>query len=213
MLVMPLFCKNSKKPLSLLTGQITLKSNFFCQQNLTKTSISLLNRVTCITFSKMGKLDKSAAIGAGMLGILAAAPAIAEEPKGQIQLAAATSGVSQQVDCVAYAREGTSRADKKQRLKDCRLGKLDTRISDQEAVIAEQQRVLAELNDMLKTHQMRIDELGVIRDANDQELARVVAINGKLLVQRSNLETQIAQSQARQEVILDEIEAFIRSRG
>ena len=124
MLVTPQICKNRPEWLDLLTGQITSKSNFFCQLNLTKTSNSLLNRDTCITFSKMGKLDKSAAIGAGMLGILAAAPAMAEEPKGQIQLAAATTSTSQQVDCVAYAKQGTTRAEKKRSAERMPIGEI-----------------------------------------------------------------------------------------
>ena len=210
MLVMPLFCKNSQKPLGPHTGQNTLKSNFFCQLNLTKTSFSLLNRDTCITFSNMGKLDKSAAIGAGMLGILAAAPAMAEDKTGQIQLAAATSGVSQQVDCKLLARnhEGTGK-EKMKVYSDCRNGVLQSENEALDVRITEQQRIIAALNQILSEQQLRIDELGAIRDANGQELARIVAINGKLLIRRQNAEIASAEARARSNAALDEAERYI----
>ena len=107
MLVTLQFCKNSKKPLGHPTGQTSPKSNFFCQQNLTKPSNSLLNRDTYPNFTQMG-INKGAALGTMMMGALVAPEALAGDKTGEIKLAAATTGVSQQVDCVAYAREGTS---------------------------------------------------------------------------------------------------------
>ena len=53
MQVSPLFCKNPQKPLGPHIGKNTLKSNFFCQLNLTKVSIYLLNRDTYLTFIPM----------------------------------------------------------------------------------------------------------------------------------------------------------------
>ena len=212
MLVTPHFCKNTQKPLGHPTGQNTPKSNFFCQQNLTKPSISLLNRDTYPNFTQMG-INKGAALGTMMMGALVAPEALAGDKTGEIKLAAATTSTSQQVDCVAYAKQGATRAEKKDRLKECRLGKLDS-------TIAEQERVIAALNEILAKQQLRIDELGVIRDANNQELARVVAINGKLLVQRQQLEQRIADANQRTAAAeasiaqtLDEIEAFIRSQS
>ena len=91
--------------------------------------------------------------------------------------------------------QGTSRADKKERLKECRLGKLDARI-------AEQKRILAALNEILAEQQMQIDEQGRILNELDQEIARVVAINGKLLIRRQ-------QAEANQVAILDRVERYI----
>lgn len=77
--IMPRHGKNILGWLGLLTGQITPKSNLFCQENLTKIGISLQNRDTYLPLSKMGKLDKSALAGALMMGAAIAAPAQAEQ--------------------------------------------------------------------------------------------------------------------------------------
>ena len=75
--------------------------------------------------------------------------------------------------------------------------------------IADQQRILTALNQILSEQQLRIDELGAIRDANGQELAQIVAINGKLLIRRQNAEIASAEARARSNAALDEAERYI----
>jgi len=193
---MPISSKKSFKPISLLTGQNTPKSNFFCQESLTKWPKFLENRDEFKKLSKMGKLDKGAALGSMMLGALAVQPALAEEPKAEVFHVA--SNVSQQVDCVAYAKKGATRADKKQRLSDCRVGKLD-------AQIAEQERVLKALNEQLAALNLQIDENARILDEQGNELAQIVAINGQLVMKIQQTDQQIAQKLQEAERILQNL--------
>lgn len=53
MLVMPLLCKNPFKYVGLPTGQNALKSNYFCQLDLTKFIKFLENRVSYLIFPLM----------------------------------------------------------------------------------------------------------------------------------------------------------------
>ncbi len=73
---------NTLNPIGRQTGQNTPKSNFFCQENLTKPLIPLENNDKYSLSSKMGNLDKSALAGALMMGGAAlATPALAEQSK------------------------------------------------------------------------------------------------------------------------------------
>ena len=239
MQVSPLFCKNRQKPLGHPTGQSSPKSNFFCQENLTKKIISLENRDTYKFFSKMeinegrlpadeevgkttsGKKIASPKVAMALAGALAAAtsPALAEDNTSQIQLAAATSSTSQQVDCVAFVKDQReiaadsgvkmSRKDQKSLLHQCRSGELQARI-------AEQKKILAEFDKEIEALNLRRNEQNQILDANGQAIAQIVAINDQWVIQRK-LNSEIAQIQenidgsvARQEEMLREAERILQ---
>ncbi|SNZ20071.1 hypothetical protein [Cohaesibacter gelatinilyticus] len=202
--------KKHRAPHSLLAGQNSLKSNLFCQENLTKTPISLENRDTYLSLLKMG-IDKGKALGAMMLGALAVDPALAEEQQPSVQLAGMTSG--QVTDCVAFVKQQRalaaehgnpmSRTAAMAMLGQCENGEL-------EKIIAEQQRVIAALRNEIKAIQLEIVENGQIIDANGRAIAKIVAINGQLIIRKQELDTEIASSRARQDELVRQAEAILQ---
>ncbi len=80
---LPLTCKNAQSPV--------LSFSVFRQESLTKSLKSLENRVTYLTSFKMGKFEKSAAVGAAMLGVMATGV------EAQEKLAFNMEGISPQV--------------------------------------------------------------------------------------------------------------------
>jgi hypothetical protein len=205
MSVSPTIGNNVRKLFGLLTGQTPPKSSFFGEDYLTKLLKFLENRDTYEFLLKMG-MDKGKALGAMMLGALAVEPALAEDRNPQVIQVA--SNVSQQVDCKLLARnhQGTG-PEKRKVFNDFRNGVLDDTIANQEAVIAEQQRVLAALNERLAELNLRIDENARILDEQNQELARIVAINGQLVIQIEQTDQQIAQKLQEAERILQGLAA------
>ena len=203
--------KNTQYPIVFLTGQYTPKSNFFCQENLTKSPKSLKNRDTYLSLLKMGKLDKLGR-GLALAGALAAAePALAEDQRPSVQLAGMTSG--QVTDCVAFvkdqralaAQNGTpmSRTAAMTMLGQCENGEL-------EKIVAEQERIIAALREEIKTIQLEIDENGRIIAANGQAIAQIVAINGQLIIRRQALEEHISETEARIAALDADTEAKLR---
>ncbi len=208
--IMRQYRKNTQYPIVFLTGQNTLKSNLFCQENLTKSPKSLENRDTYLSLLKMGKLDKLGR-GLALAGALAAAePALAEDQRPSVQLAGMTSG--QVTDCVAFVRDQRalaadngvqmSRSEQKGLLLDCQNGQLDARIAEQERIIAELDAAIAKLN-------LRIDEQARILDANGRAIAQIIAINNQLII-RKQLETQIAALDADTAAKLAEAERILQ---
>lgn len=184
---------NRCNPLGLLTGQNTPMSNLFCQENLTRRAISLENRDTYKILFKMGKLDKSAMAALGMMGALATAPALAEDQRPSIQLAGMTSG--QVTDCVGFVKEQQalaadngvkmSRRDQVGLLDECRSGQLEARI-------AEQEQILAALDEEIRQIQLRLDEKAQILDEQGRVLAKIITINGQLIIRAQAADQRIA---------------------
>ena len=224
---MPYYCKNAQSPVMLFS--------VFCQESLTKSRHWVENIDNTLSLFKMAEnslgnsLSEEAveqtdsgkkiarpkvamALATSLAAMAPAGATLAEDNSAKVFQVASTT--SQQVDCKILARnhDGTGK-EKMKVYSDCRNGVLDAQIAEQEKVIAEQQRILAALNEILANQQMRIDELGRIRDANGKEFARIESINGKLIIRRQQLQTQIADSQTRQEAILDDIERYILSNS
>ncbi|SNZ20073.1 hypothetical protein SAMN06265368_3172 [Cohaesibacter gelatinilyticus] len=105
----------------------------------------------------------------------------------------------QATNCVAFVKDQRSlaaengmvlsRAEQKNLLHQCRNSEL-------EAIIAEQEHVLAALDEEIKAIQLEIDENGQIIDENGRAIAKIVAINGQLII-RKQLEAEIAETEAR----------------
>ena len=151
----------------------------------------------------MGNIDKSALAGMAMLGAMVAEPALAENQKIDPIVTGAVGSVSHQVDCKVLARnhDGTGK-EKLKVYSDCRDGVLQAETAELENELAKQKHILAALNKMLADQQIRIDEQGRILNELGEELARVVSINGKLIIRRQ-------QAHARSEAALDEAERYI----
>lgn len=217
MSLLPHSGKNQGRAHSLQTGQLTPKSNFFCQQNLTKAPFSLENRDT-YKFSLFMENKKGAALGAMMLGALTAEPALAEDKSGKIQLAQVTGSISRQAetatDCVAFVKEqrdaakdvgmSLSRKEQKLLLLDCRGGKLESRI-------AEQEKVIAALNANIAAINLEIDENNQIIDADGRAIGQIIAIKDQWVIQ-SNLNEQIETDQARTETAQAETQSIQNER-
>ncbi len=203
----PLTCKNAQSPV--------MSFSIFCQESLTKSTKSLENRVTYLTSLKMGKIDKSALAGAVMLGAMAAEATLAED-KAPILLAANTTN-SQVRDCMAEAKalDGT-KPEKINHLRACKrdqsneriaaqeetLQRQDEILAEQDRIIAEQERVLTALRERLAAQGVILNKQAQILDENGKVLAQILAVNGRLILQRQ-------QSIARQDAILDEAERYI----
>jgi hypothetical protein len=205
---MPVHRKKSDSPLGHPTAQNTLLSNFFCQESLTKSDTWVENNDNYLSLLKMGKLDKSALAGALMLGgAMVGEPALAEDQRPSVQLASST--ISQVENCGVFVREqrelaaqnGTpmSRADTVSLLADCRGGKLEARI-------AEQQRIIAALRSEIAAINLEVNENGQIIDANGQAIAQIVSINNQLILRRQNAEARMTAS-------LDRIEQFLLNQS
>jgi hypothetical protein len=204
-------CKNAQSS--------ELSFSIFCQINLTKLRHWVENIDNSSPLQKMGKLDKSALAGALMLGAaVTGEPALAED-KSNPDLHLASATVSEQVNCVAFVKEqrdlaketgiSMSRRDQKKLLHQCNNGQLEVRIAEQEKIIAALRKRLAELDIIL-------DEQARILDVQGRELARIVAINGQLIIQRKQLDNQIAEIQhdrakiqANTQQMLDEAERIL----
>ena len=205
----PVTCKNTQSPVmsfSIFCQTILAKSTHWVE-NIDNTlspfkmaEKSLGNDLQEETVEKTDSDKKFAnpkvamALAAGLSAMAPAGVALAEDNSAKVLQIGATT--SQQVDCKILAKnhDGT-RSEKRQIYSECRDGVLDARI-------VEQQRILAALNQILANQQMRIDELGRIRDKNGKELARIETINGKLIIRRQQAEQRTTQ-------ILDDIERYI----
>lgn len=188
-------------PKNLCRKSLPVLSTKKFRKSLTDFRNSIENRDTYLIFPNMGKLEKSAVAGALMLGgAMVGEPALAEEKSGQVHLAAATTETTTDVrDCMELRKElGWSR-------KEYRTCKREQR----QARIAEQERIIAALEKILAEQDMRIDELGHIRDANGRELARIQSINGKLLLRRQRADERIETAEENTARILDEIERYV----
>lgn len=194
--------------LGIPTVKNTLKSNYFCQENLTKPLFLVENIDTYSIFSIMGKLGN---LGNGMK-VLAAATMLggaAEAQETPTPVVPAAEAVSAQVtDCVAFVKEqrelasdvgiAMSRSEQKSLLHECNNGQLETRI-------AEQRAILAALDEQIQQLDLRLDEQARIIDAQGQELARIVAINGRLVIQRAAVQAEGQQYLDEAERILNEL--------
>ena len=205
--------KNTGMPIGHPTGQNAPKSNLFCQEYLTK-SLKLLDNIAENLFSSiMGKFGRLAG-AVGIVGALGAAEAAAgEKPTNAeipIPVTATVDDTGAQVtDCVAYVRAeldaqkakgiAMSRKDQKLLLLDCRGGNLDTRIAEQEAILADIRARMAER--LTEKYGITLDEDANVVDEFGKVLARVVAINGKLVLQR--------QLEEENEALLDEAKEII----
>ncbi len=205
---MPYYCKNSQSPVMLFS--------VFCQESLTKFCHWVENIDNTLSLFKMAEnslgngLSEEAveetnsgkklanpkvamALAAGLTAMAPAGAALAEDNSAKVFQVASTT--SQQVDCKIMARNYDGTGKEKMRVySDCRNGVLDAQIAEQEKVIAEQVRILVALNEILSEQQMRIDEQGRILNDLGEELARIVSINGKLIVRRQQAESRITQA-------------------
>ena len=211
--------KNGRNPIGLRTGQITLMSNLFCQENLTKILISLENRDTYKFLLKMSKSEKLAPVLA-LGAMLSGEPALAEgEDKGRLEVAAANQHVITELrDCMAEAKAhvGTKK-EKIAHLRQCkreeagkRIAQQKETIGEQERVLAEQQRILAALDEALQDLRLQVTTNGQILSEEGEVLAQIVTINGRLIMKRESLDDQIVASRKRQQQMLDEAERILQ---
>lgn len=149
-----------------------------------------------------GKLGRALTLASAV----AAAPVLAEEQNSPtVQLAAITN--RQVTDCVGFVREQRdlarenniemSRADQRSLLHQCNRGELQERI-------AEQERIIAALNEQIEALHLRIDENGRLIDEQGRELARLISINGQLILRRQEVQADTA-------AMLDQAERILQS--
>lgn len=159
--------------------------------------------------AEFGKLGRALTLA----GAVAASPALAEDADSRsLQLAAMTN--DQVTDCVGFVREqrdlaaenniAMSRRDQITLLNQCESGILQERIAEQEAIIVD-------LNEQIAHLQIRVDENGRIIDEQGRELARLIAINGQLILRRQEVQAETAASRARQDEMLREAERILQS--
>lgn len=152
--------------------------------------------------AEFGKLGRALTLASAV----AAAPVLAEEQNSPtVQLAAITNG--QVTDCVGFVREQRdlarenniemSRADQRSLLHQCNRGELQERI-------VEQERIIAALNDQIEALHLRIDENGRLIDEQGRELARLISINGQLILRRQEVQADTA-------AMLDQAERILQS--
>ena len=205
--------KNTRMPIGHPTGQNPLVSNLFCQENLTKPLKSLDNRADNLFSFIMGKFGRLAGAVSivGALGAAEAAagekPATAETP---IPVTATVDDTGAQVtDCVAYVKAeraaqkakgvAMSRRDQKTLLLQCESNELRDRIAEQNAILADIRARMAER--LTEKYGITLDEDANVVDEFGKVLARVVAINGKLVLQR--------QLEEENDALLDEAKEII----
>lgn len=193
-------CKISDNPIGHLTGHFTPVSNFFCQENLTENTFSVQNRDTHLSFLQMKGL-KSALAGIAL--VTSAESALAEDQKPAMQQVGQTTG--QVENCGVFVKEQRELAKENEitmtrndvitLLADCMGGKMQERI-------AEQERILAALDQEIREIGLSIDEKLQILDAKKRVLAKVIAVNGKLIIRAQELDQEIASALQKADEIL-----------
>jgi uncharacterized coiled-coil protein SlyX len=139
---------------------------------------------------------------------LIGAPALADTQRVSVQLAGMTNG--QITDCVAFVREQRrlaaengvtmSRRDQKTLLHDCNNGQLEARI-------AEQERILAALDAEIRQFDLELDEQAQILDHQGRVLAKIIAVNGQLIMRAQDADQRIAAKLQEAERILQRLAA------
>jgi len=187
-------------------------SNFFCQENLTKSLNLLDNTHDTLLSSFMGKFRRLAG-AVGIVGALGAAEAAAgEKPttaETPVPVAATVDNTGAQItDCVAYVRAerdaqkakgiAMSRKDQKLLLLDCRGGILDKRLAEQKAILAALNTEIAEID-------LRLDEQARVIDEQGRVLAQILTINGQLVLQYEQQEKRIEEQLIEAQKIIDQL--------
>lgn len=209
-------CKKWLGLVGCLTAKSSPVSKDFCQESLTKSMSWVENYVDTLTPLKMpevGKLGRGLALAGALV---ATEPALAEgQDNPSVQLA--TLQTSEQVtDCVAYAQERKalakqngqtlSRKQLKSLLLECHGKQL-------RAHVDKQRKIIAFLDKQIESYKLKIDENGVILDQQGQELARIVTINGKLVLQRQALDQKLADIKAQKEQLNKERQQIATERA
>lgn len=222
MRLLPFGRKNSGDVDGHPTGQNTPVSKVFCQESLTKSVVWVENREDNSSPNFMGKFGKLAGAMA-FAGSLAATEAVASDKtetstETPIPVTATVDETEAQVtDCVAYVKEeraaqkakgiAMSRKDQKLLLLDCRGGILEARIEEQEAILADLGARMAE--ELTEKYGITLDADANVVDEYGKVLARIVAINGQLVLQRQ-LDEKIAEQEQTISDQLDEAERIVR---
>ena len=107
-------------------------------------------------------------------------------------------------DCVGFVKEQRnlqkevgvimSRTEQKSLLHECNNGQLEARIEEQRVI-------LAALDEALQPLRLRVEKQRIV-DEQGNELARILAINGRLVIQRAAVQAEGQQH-------LDEIERIL----
>lgn len=204
--------KNGASGLGRPTVQNRSMSNFFCQENLTKSLNLLDNTHDTLLSSFMGKFRRLAG-AVGIVGALGAAEAAAgEKPttaETPVPVAATVDNTGAQItDCVAYVRAERdaqkakgivmSRKDQKLLLLDCRGGILDKRLAEQKAILAALNTEIAEID-------LRLDEQARVIDEQGRVLAQILTINGQLVLQYEQQEKRIEEQLIEAQKIIDQL--------